>query len=212
MMIYLKRRVSSFGDSLKSLYPSIPVRNATNQTHHFWCAQKPRQLRSHSTRRKMMMIYLKRGVSSFGDSLKSLYPSIPVRNATNQTHHFWCAQKPRELRSHSTRRKMMMIYFKRRVSSFADSLKSLYAMSSRGLQNEINGFLNCLEKVFSSCRIHLRTAMVDRDLQDLIPWVSTKLGTDRNKGTLRCPRKYRLTCPLTVSCVWVLSFFMGTKS
>ena len=107
---------------------------------------------------------------------------------------------------------MMMIYFKRRVSSFADSLKSLYAMSSRGLQNEINGFLNSLKKVFSSCRIHLRTAMVDRELQDLIPWVSTKLGTDRNKSTVRCPRKYRSTCALTVSCVWVLSFFIWTKT
>ena len=32
------------------------------------------------------------------------------------------------------------------MSSFADSLKSLYAMSSHGLQNEINGFLNCLKK------------------------------------------------------------------
>ena len=54
---------------------------------------------------------------------------------------------------------------KKRVSSFADSLKSLYAMSFRGLQNEINGFLNCLKKVFSSCRIHLRTAIPDRELQ-----------------------------------------------
>ena len=60
---------------------------------------------------------------------------------------------------------MMMIYLKRRVSSLADSLKSLYAISSRGLQNDINGFLNCLKKVFSSCRIHLRTAISDRELQ-----------------------------------------------
>ena len=52
----------------------------------------------------------------------------PFRKATekNQTYHkFWCGQKPRQLRSHSTRRKMIMIYLKRRVSSFADSLKSL---------------------------------------------------------------------------------------
>ena len=68
--------------------------------------------------------------------------------ANHQTHHFSCRQKPSHLRSHSTRRKMT-IYFKRRVSSIADSLKSLYAMSSCGLQNEINGFLNCLIKVFS---------------------------------------------------------------
>ena len=83
----------------------------------------------------------------------------------HQTRHFSRGQKPSHLRSHSTRRKMTIIYFKRRVSSFADSLKSLYAMSSRGLQNEINGFLNCLKKVFSSCRIHLRTAIPDRELQ-----------------------------------------------
>ena len=60
---------------------------------------------------------------------------------------------------------MMMIYLKRRVSSFADSLKSLYAISSRGSQNDINGFLNCLKKVFSSCRIHLPTEIPDRELQ-----------------------------------------------
>ena len=138
-------------------------------------------LRSYSTRRKMMMIYFKRGVSSLPDSLKSLYYSIPeietkltkhiicgahkslanwariqrdkrwwwstwkeechllvtywshfnrpFRKATeNQprvTSLVWCGQKSRQLRSHSTRRKMMMIYLKRRVSSFADSLKSL---------------------------------------------------------------------------------------
>ena len=40
----------------------------------------------------------------------------------------------------------MMIYFKRRVSSFADSLESLNATSSSELQNEINDFLNCLWK------------------------------------------------------------------
>ena len=67
------------------------------------------------------------------------------------------------------------LFQKKRVSSFADLLKSLYAMSSRGLQNEIHGFLKLLEKVFSFCRIHLGTAMLDRELQDLIRWVSTKL-------------------------------------
>ena len=83
-------------------------------------------------------------------------PSSRKATATQQIRHFSGGQKPSLPRSHSTRRKMTMIYFKKRVSSFADSLKSLYAMSSRGLQNEINGFLNCLEKVISSCRIHLR--------------------------------------------------------
>jgi len=92
-------------------------------------------------------------------------PSSRKATATQQTRHFSCRQKPSHPRSHSTRRKMTMIYFKKRVSSFADSLKSFYAMSSRGLQNEINGFLNCLKKVFSSCRIHLRTAIPDRELQ-----------------------------------------------
>ena len=93
----------------------------------------------------------------------SLHPGKATAN--QQTHHFWCGQKLSNLRSHSTRRKMIMIYLKRRVSSFADSLKSLYAISSRGLQDDINGFLNCFKKVFSSCRIHLRTAIPDRELQ-----------------------------------------------
>ena len=92
-------------------------------------------------------------------------PSSRKATANHKTHRFPGRQKPSHLRSHSTRRKMTMIYLKRRVSSFADSLKSVYAMSSRGLQNEINGFLNCLNKVFSSCRIHLRTAIPDRELQ-----------------------------------------------
>ena len=34
--------------------------------------------------------------------------------ANHQTHHFWCGQKPSHLRSHSTRQKMTMIYFKRK--------------------------------------------------------------------------------------------------
>ena len=59
---------------------------------------------------------------------------------------FSCGQKPSYLMSHSTRRKMTMIYFKRRVPSFADSLQSLHAMSSCDLQNNINGFLKLLEK------------------------------------------------------------------
>ena len=41
-----------------------------------------------------------------------------------------CGQKPSHLRSHSRRRKMMMIYFKWRMSSFAESLKSLYPFIS----------------------------------------------------------------------------------
>ena len=48
----------------------------------------------------------------------SLHPGKAIVN--QQTHHFGCGQKLSNLRSHSTRRKMMMIYLKRRVSSFAD--------------------------------------------------------------------------------------------
>ena len=48
----------------------------------------------------------------------SLHPGKATAN--QQTHHFSCGQKLSNLRSHSTRRKMMMIYLKRRVSSFAD--------------------------------------------------------------------------------------------
>ena len=194
-MIYFKKRVSSFADSLKSLYV---IFHADKNLATWGRIQRDW--------RKMMMICFKWRVSSFAVSLKSLYPFIPESNrkspntsffmrtkrkppevafkATKDDDdlfqkksvifcwltevtlcHFSCGQKPSHLRSHSRRRKMTMIYFKKRVSSFADSLKSLYAMSSRGLQNEINGFLNCLKKVFSSCRIHLRTAIPDRELQ-----------------------------------------------
>ena len=83
-------------------------------------------MRSHSTRRKVMMIYFKRRVSSFADSLKSLYRFIPESKHKSPNTFFFMPSKLRPLRSHSTRRKMMIIYFKRRVSSFGDSLKSLY--------------------------------------------------------------------------------------
>ena len=123
-----KRRVSSFADSLKSLYRFIPESSCKSQKkkHHFFMWQKSSHVRSHSTRRKMMMIYFKRRVSSFADSLKSLYLFIPESNCKSTTASFFMWQKSSHVRSHSTRRKMMMIYFKRRVSSFADSLKSLY--------------------------------------------------------------------------------------
>ena len=126
MMIYFKRRVSSFADSLKSLYRFIPESNRKSTTASFFMWQKSSHVRSHSTRRKMMMIYFKRRVSSFADSLKSLYRFIPESNRKSTTALFFMWQKSSHVRSHSTRRKMMMIYFKRRVSSFADSLKSLY--------------------------------------------------------------------------------------
>ena len=149
--------------------PSSRKPTASPQTRHFSCGQKESHLRSHSRRRKMTMIYFKKRVSSFADSLKSLYvifhadknlatwgriqrderwwwsasneechlllshwnpfiPSFRKPTASPQTRHFSCAQKPRHLRSHSRRRKMTMIYFKKRVSSFADSLKSLYVI------------------------------------------------------------------------------------
>ena len=208
MMIYFKWRVSSFADSLKSLYPFIP----RNQPHVIIVEQKPSHLRSHSRRRKMMMIYSKWRVSWLTEITLSLHspnqpqttnadknlltsrrrndddllqmksvifcwlteitlslhpPNQPhVTNADknlatwgriqgdtkddddllqmksiifcwlteitlslpprNQPHVIIVEQKPSHLRSHSRRRKMMMIYFKWRVSSFADSLKLIY--------------------------------------------------------------------------------------
>ena len=94
----------------------------------------------------------------------------------------WSAKKPRHLRSYSTRRKMTMIYCKRRVSSFADSLKSLYAMSSCPLQIETNGFLNWLKKVFSSCRIHLRATEEQRTTASL-PLPLCQTHSDQNFQT-----------------------------
>ena len=126
MMIYFKRRMSSFADSLKSLYRFIPESNRKSTAASFSMWQKSSHVRSHSTRRKMMMIYFKRRVSSFADSLKSLYCFILQSNCKSRNTSFFMRKKSSHLRSHSTRRKMMMIYFKRRVSSFADSLKSLY--------------------------------------------------------------------------------------
>ena len=127
MMIYFKRRVSSFADSLKSIYCFILQSNCKSRNTSFFISKKSSHLRSNSTRRKMMMmIYFKRRVSSFADSLKLLYRFIPESNRKSPNTLFFMPPKLRHLRSHSTRRKMMMIYFKRRVSSFADSMKSLY--------------------------------------------------------------------------------------
>ena len=50
---------------------------------------------------------------------------IPSSPKSTQGHQ--CGQKSSHLRSHSRRRKMMMISFKWRVSSFAYLLKSLYS-------------------------------------------------------------------------------------
>ena len=125
MMIYFKRRVSSFADSLKSIYCFILQRNCKLPNTSIFMRKKSSQVRSHSTRRKMMMIYFKRRVSSFADSLKLLYRFIPESNRKSR-NTFFMPPKLRHLRLHSTRRKMMMICFKRRVSSFADSMKSLY--------------------------------------------------------------------------------------
>ena len=156
-----------------SLHPGKATAN--RQTHHFSCGQKQSNLRSHSTRRKMMMIYLKKkechlllskenqfipssresncksANASFFMRTKTEQPAVAFNatkddddllekksvifcwlneinlslhpgkaTANQQTHQFWCGQKLSNLRSHSTRRKMMMIYLKRRVSSFAD--------------------------------------------------------------------------------------------
>ena len=106
---------------------------ANQQTRHFSCGQNPTHLRLHSTPRKMTMIYFKRRVSSFADSLNSLFPSSRKATPNLQIPHFSCGQNPTHLRLHSTRRKMTMIYFKRRVSSFADSMKSLFPSSRKAL-------------------------------------------------------------------------------
>ena len=126
MMTYFKRGVSSFADSLKSLYRFILGSNRKSPNTSFFMPPKLKHLRSHSTRRKMMMIYFKRRVSSFADSLKSLYRFISESNRKSTTASFFMWQKSSHVRSHSTRRKMIMTYFKRGVSTFADSLKSLY--------------------------------------------------------------------------------------
>ena len=49
---------------------------------------------------------------------------IPSSPKSTLRHN--CGTKPSHLRSHSRRQKMMMIYFKWGVSSFADSLKLIY--------------------------------------------------------------------------------------
>jgi len=79
------------------------------------------------------------GTFGLGSILGDLNTASKPRGKQPQItkHHFSCEQNPSHLRSHSMRRKMMMIYFKRRVSSFADSLESLNAMSSSELQSEI---------------------------------------------------------------------------
>ena len=213
MMIYFKWRVSSFADSLKSLYSFIPPKqphitnadknlatwgriqgderwwwSASNEECHLllthWnhfipsspkstpchqCGQKPGHLRSPSTRRKMMMmIYFNVIFCSLTQNPLSRHtgkqPHITnadkhlatwgriqsderwwwwstsneechlllthwnhiIPSSPKSTPRHQCGQKPSHLRLHSRRRKIMMIYFKWRVSSFADSLKSLY--------------------------------------------------------------------------------------
>ena len=143
MMIYFKRRVSSLADSLKSLYCFIPESNLKSTTASFFMWQKSTHVSLHSTRRKIMMIYFKRRVSSFADSLKSLYRFIPESNRKSTTASCFMWQKASHVRSHSTRRKMMMIYFKRRVSSFADSLKSLYRFIPESNHKSPNTFFLC---------------------------------------------------------------------
>ena len=59
----------------------------------FFCGQKPSHLRSHSTRRKMMMICFKWRVSSFAVSLKSLYPFIPESNRKSSNTSFFMRTK-----------------------------------------------------------------------------------------------------------------------
>ena len=74
------------------------------------------------------------GLDSILGEHKDCIQTSRKNNLKSPNRHFSCDQKPSHLMSYSTRRKMMRIYFKRRVTSFADSLKSLYAMSPCGLQ------------------------------------------------------------------------------
>ena len=127
MMIYFKRRVSSFADSLKLLYCFIPESNRKSPLKHisFNDAKiKTRQVAFNATKDDDDI--LQKRVSSFADSVKSLYRFIPESNCKAPNRSCCMPPKLRHLRSHSTRREMMIIYFKRRVSSFGDSLKSLY--------------------------------------------------------------------------------------
>ena len=108
------------------------IASSRKVTATFLCRQN--HLRSQT---KVMKIYFKRRVSSFADSLMSLYRFIPESNRKSTTasffmwpHHFLCDknlattasfftwQKSSHVRSHSTRRKMMMIYFKKKSVIF----------------------------------------------------------------------------------------------
>ena len=180
MMIYLKRRVSSFADSLKSLHFSIPesnrkepntlvlVRRKTKATEVAFNATKDDDvllekksvifcwltevtLSLHPEKQSQITKHIVFGghknLANWGRIQRDerwwwftwkeerhlllthwshFIPPSRKGNATNEPHRFCWAQKHSQLRSYSTRRKMTMIYFKRRVSSFADSLKSLY--------------------------------------------------------------------------------------
>ena len=102
-----------------SLHPGKATAN--RQTDHFSCGQTLSSLRSHSTRVNNDDDLLEKKSVIFcwlNEITLSLHPGKATAN--QQTHHFWCGQKLRNLRSHSTRRKMMVIYLKRRVSSFAE--------------------------------------------------------------------------------------------
>ena len=117
MMIYLKWRVSSFADSLKSLYPFIPpkqphVTNADKNLATGGRIQGDKRWWWSTSNEECHLLLT---------HWNHFIPSSP-----KSTPHHQCRQKSSHLRSHSRRQKMMMISFKWRVSSFADSLESLY--------------------------------------------------------------------------------------
>ena len=98
-----------------SLHPQInPTSRMQTKTYS--------HLRSHSRRHKRW--WWSTSNEEYHLLLTQWNHSIPSSLKWTPCHQ--CGQKPSHLRSHSKRRKMMMIYFKWRVSSFADSLKSLY--------------------------------------------------------------------------------------
>ena len=76
---------SVLGEHKHRIQTSSAKATANHQTRHFSCGQKPSHLRSHSTRRKLMMICFTWRVSSFAVLLKSFLPFIPEsnRNSTN---------------------------------------------------------------------------------------------------------------------------------
>ena len=153
MMIYFKWRVSSFAHSLKSLHPFIPAKqpHVTNADKNLatWGRIQGDERWWWSTSNEECHLLL----TLWNQFIPSSPQSIP-------TSLIWTKTCPPEVAFKATKDDDDLLQMKSVIFCWLSEVAF-----ARGLENEINGFLNCLKRVFSSCRIHFRTAIPDRELE-----------------------------------------------